>query len=235
MLKPRTTKLSNNQSMRYFLFFFCLLFTTQLFGQRKKRVKPKKFFHVQSAFLIDNSFELQYRGFNFLNLGFSKVKNNTQRSLSLELIAFEVIKSTTLVRRNITEPLSGSKGRRLSAELVYNYSFALNEKITDGFFAGPSASFGYNALKTTPITTAQFPTSNNCLCLGLGMNTGYNWSLNKKTMLTISTRITLIDIGYLRTRVQNPAWTVRQQRSSGLKTDFIRGQFPLMVGMNFKL
>jgi len=221
--------------MKYFLFAFCLLFTTQVFGQRKKRKKPQKFFHAQAAFFADNSFELQYRGFNFLNLGFSKVKNNRQRRLSLELIGFDVKKEKTIITRNFISPIRGFTGKRRSAELIYDYSFALSEKITDGFFVGPSASIGYNALKTIPLTTAQFPTSINCFCFGLGFNTGYNWSLNKKTMLTISTRITLLDTGWERMRVKNPAWTVRQQRSSSFKFDFIRPQFPLMVGINFKL
>lgn len=224
--------------MKYFLLAFCLLFTFQVFGQRKKkrRVKPKTFLHVQGGYMFDKSLNFPYRGFNMINLGWSKLKDKRQQSIELELMGYKVKKAVYLIDdfNNRSYPLSGFDGIRLSAELLYNYSFGLGEKITDGFFIGPSGSLNFNLLRTVPLI-ATFPNNNICLCLGMGTNAGYNWSLNKKTMLRFSTRMTLVDVGWQRNRIENPAFSRKQQRTNKFKTDFLRNQFQIMVGINFKI
>jgi len=226
--------------MKYFLLAFCLIFTAQVFGQRKKkrRVKPKTFLHFQGGYMFDNSLNFPYRGFNIVNLGWSKLKDKTQRSIELELIGYNVKKALFIIDDFNNFPpfaVRGFTGKRRSVELIYNHSFGLGEEITDGFFVGPSGSLIFNSLTTTPLSSAAFPTREICLCIGVGMNTGYNWSLNKKTMLRFSTRISFVDFGWERTRVSNPNFDVRQQRTSKFKTDFLRNQFQVMVGLNFKI
>ena len=227
--------------MKYLLLVFCLLFTAQVFGQRKKkrRVKPKTFLHFQGGYMFDNSLNFPYRGFNIVNLGWSKLKDKTQRSIELELIGYNVKKAILLIDDfNNLPPIDtrGFTGKRRSVELIYNHSFGLGEEITDGFFLGPSGSLIFNSLTTAPLGSSVFPTREICLCIGVGMNAGYNWSINKKNMLRFSTRISFVDLGWERTRVSNPSFqTVRRQRINSFKTDFLRNQFQVMVGLNFKI
>ena len=54
-------------------------------------------------------------------------------------------------------------------------------------------------------------------------------------MLSISSRITLLDLGWQRNRNLNPTLTRSQQRSSKFQADFIRNQFQLNIGLNFKI
>lgn len=214
--------------MKYLLFFFCLLFTSQLYGQRNKYARTNYFLHVQGGILLGNSFDIPYRGFNLVNVGWSKSKNNTLQSVQLELIGFNVEKE-----KNVAVP-EDYRSRRRSMELIYNYSFALTQEVRDGFFIGPSASLIINSNATGP-SASTILIEEICLCFGAGMNTGYNWKLNKSTMLGISTRITLVDIGWLRTYIKNPTFPQPYRISSEFETNFIREQFQLMIGLNFQL
>lgn len=224
---------------------FCLLFTSQAYsqkkGKRKKKDKPKSYLNIQGGLLSSKTFDQNYTGFNLVNLGFSKIKKNKQQSLQLELIGYKVndiiTRTTTSLDSTfiIEEILQGSNNKRRSIELLYNYSFGLTDDITDGFFMGPSASLIYNSNQTSPGSTAQFPIRENCLCLGIGMNTGYNVTLNKNLMLTISSRVTLLDIGWGTTQILNPGFTTSQQRTNKFQTDFLRNQFQLNIGLNFKI
>jgi len=228
--------------MRYLLLALCLLFTSQVYGQkkgkRKRKVKSTYFLNVQGGLLVDKPFDLTYTGFNLVNLGYSKIKNNTQRSLQLELLGYNISQLTTRIDTFmnvvIEEPISGSGTKRRSIELLYNYSFGLTD-IMNGFFIGPSGSLVYNYIEKIPVTTAQFPVSQPCLCLGMGMNIGYNASINKNLMLSISSRFTLLDIGWEWKRVRNPSITVQDQRISKFQADLIRNQFQLNIGLNFKI
>ena len=109
---------------------------------------------MQGGFLFDHTFDDEpffdktYTGFNLINLGWSKIKNNTQRSFQLELIGFKVDKIKfridTVNIIEVPEPLYGFEGIRRSVELVYNHSFGLSEDISNGFFIGPSGSLIVN-------------------------------------------------------------------------------------------
>jgi len=217
--------------MKYLLFFFCLLFTSQLYGQRNKNARTNYFLHVQGGFLLDNSFDIPYKGFNLVNVGWSRSKKNTLQSVQLELIASNVKKE----RISNNTVVGVYEGKRRSIELIYNYSFGLTEKVTNGFYIGPSASLIVNSNAIIPLTSSAFPIEDICFCFGAGVNTGYNWKLNKSTMLGISTRITLVDIGWVRTEHKIPNLTPRQRISSKFGADFIRDQFQLMIGLNFQL
>ena len=217
--------------MKYLLLSCCLLFTFQVSAQGKKKSKSQNLFHIQGGFLLDNSFEKSFTGFNLLNIGLSKVKNNKLRSFQLELIGFEVSEQT--ISNNTI--IAGYSGRRLSAEVIYNYSFALSNNVLNGFFYGPSASFIVNSNLITPKTSASFPFEEICYCLGIGVNSGYNWSIGSSKMLSLATRITLLDVGLKNNNISNPILTEREQILSKFSADFLRDQFQLMVGLNFNI
>ena len=234
--------------MRYLLLVFCLLFSSQVYGQkkgkRKGKVKAKQLLSIQGGLLIDHTFnepmfDKTYTGFNLINLGWSKIKNNTQRSFQLELIGFKAdeisVRTDTIDNFILTMPTSGFDGKRRSIELLYNHSFGLTEDIANGFFMGPSGSLIFNKTQTIPLVSAQFPSDQFCLCLGLGTNAGYNWSINKNLMLSISSRVTLLDIGWQRTKNEIPGRDPRQTTSSKFQTDFLRRQFQVNIGLNFKI
>lgn len=196
-------------------------------------MKPDYLLHAQGGFLMDKSFDKTYKGFNLLNVGVSRLKNNKLQSLQLEMIRFKVEDITFL--SGFSYPVRGYTGEHKSTELIYNHSLGLTRDIKNGFYVGPSVSIIFNSNLILPATTASFPVEEVCFCIGGGVHAGYNWSLSKSIMLSVSTRITLIDIGWLRTEVRDPNRTLKQQRSSKAHTDFLRPQYPLMIGLNFIL
>ncbi len=233
--------------MRYLLLVFCLLFSSQVYGQkkgkRKGKVKAKQFLSIQGGLLIDHTFneamsDKTYTGFNLVNLGWSKIKNNTQRSLQLELIGYNVNEKRTRVdtigNMEFDRILGGFDGKRRSIELLYNHSFGLTEDIANGFFMGPSGSLNFNYNKTVPVIGGNIE-SKFCLCLGVGMNTGYNVSLNKNLMLSISSRVTLLDLGWQRIQREITGIDIRNSTKSKFHADFLRNQFQLNIGLNFKI
>lgn len=220
------------------LYTFCLLLTTQLYGQRKKNKKPEKFFQVQFGYLVATGFDKTYTGFNAINIGLSKQKNKRIQSLELELIRFDI--ENIILPPFIPDPSlpppppRGSKRERRSLEVIYNYSFILSQK-KDGFYLGPSGSFVINSNEIIPFTLIVFPTQQICFCIGAGFNSGYNWRLGKKVILGVSTRITLMDFGLLSEEIRNPVFLPIQRRNTRFSVDFLRPQYQLELGMKFKI
>ena len=210
----------------------CLLLSIQLFGQRKKKIKADNFITVQGGLLHDKHSDPSITGFNMINLGWSKAKDNVLQSIEMEWIGFSTDKRV-IIRDN--DPWQGFTRERKSYELIYARTYALFGDINNGFYVGPTASLNLNENSIIPATTADFPTQESCYCVGIGVKANYSWSITEKLFLNFSSRMTFIDIGWLRTQTKDPTLTIRQQRSDEFKTNFLRKQFPLMIGVSLKL
>ena len=130
--------------------------------------------------------------------------------------------------------LFGFERQRKSIELIYNHSLSLSKDI-GGFYIGPSGSIIINSNISTPVFSGAFPNKVVCFCLGVGLNSGYNWALNENLVLGISTRFTLLDIGMVRDEVQNPILTLNQRSSTEFEADLIRKQYQLMIAVKIKI
>ena len=83
--------------------------------------------------------------------------------------------------------------------------------------------------------STEFPKGEKCYCLGIGVKADYIYQLKKKIYLLMSTKLMVLDIGYGIHRVFNQNLVIRQQQSKEFTTNFLRKQFPLMIGIGFKL
>ena len=229
--------------MKYLILPVCLLLCFNLYGQRKKRAKSNTFLKIQGGFLYDAHPNNDYAGFNILNLGWMKVKEKKMQGIELELIGY---KSDLQLEdgESFMSPMNGGifgpppKGwakERHSIELSYFRSSALIGDIENGLFLGPIGSVGIINTEFFPTATTDFPIADKCYCLGLGMKADYSLHLAKRLYLNASTRLTIFDLGILETRIQRLTTILRQQTSTNFDFNLIRKQFPLMLGLAFKL
>ena len=226
--------------MKYFLLVFCLFFSSQVYGQEKGKRKGdeniKQYLGLQGGLFFDKSFNQSYTGFNLINIGWSQIKNRTQRSIQLEFIGY---KNLDLIRVFIPstniEELRGFRYQRRSIELLYNHLFGLSSDVTNGFFIGPSGSMMFNSKHTFPSESRYTSSKEICLWFGVGMNAGYNWSIHKNIMLSVSTRVTLFHLGWQREDEMAPSTDTIVFRGISYPIAFLRDQFQLNIGLNFKI
>ena len=158
--------------------------------------------------------------------------NYVLQSIELEWIGFSTDKR---VIRSDNDPWQGFTRERKSYELIYARTYVLFGDLNNGFYVGPTASLNINKNSIIPANSASFPSEETCYCVGIGVKANYSWSITEKLLLNVSTRITIIDLGRLRTEVKDPTLTIRQQRTNKFDANFLRKQFPLMIGVSFKL
>jgi len=226
--------------MRYLILAFSILFFLPLHGQRKKNKKSEHILHVRGGFISDfktDESELNYNGFNVLNFGWSKVKGNQLHGIEVEGFSFTEGFVEFIVTNMDTIITRGLDRNRTTVELIYSRMYALNNNdITKGLFVGPTGSILYNRDENIPAVTTAFPIATDCFCIGLGARAGYNWRLLDRLMITFSTKATLLDIGWKRERVLNPILTKSQKiAEEGVNADFIRPQYQIMLGLNFRI
>ena len=234
--------------MKYFILFISMLFILPVYGQRKKSKKrskksekSEKFIHVRGGYLLDygdGNNRISYDGFNILNLGWSKANGKMLQSFEVELLGFEsgfIIKTPPM--GNLSFADTGLDRQKRSLELIYSRLYTIGESdVTNTFSIGPTGSLLFNEDSIDPVIISSFPITNYCFCIGIGARANYNWRVSNRFMLSFSTRVTLLDFGWQRQRIDNPILTQRQRvMESGFGADFLRSQFQFMLGLNFRI
>ena len=218
-----------------FLFSITILISLQSYGQSIENLIVKNYLYGQAGYLIDNEKDKFYSGFNVLNIGWSRQKGNKLSAFEVELVEFEFTKDTsTVIYPNNQVIVHGFRKKRRSAEFIYNYSFLLSETV-NGFSFGPTASILFISNAKNPLSSIGFPNESICACAGLGANAAYYLRLSDGISVGLSTRISLMDIGWERVEEKNPVLTNEERVTSGFIVDFPRNQFQMMLGFRFKI
>jgi len=210
-----------------------------LYKIKRRRIKANqedRYFQAQWGYFYETAGEKTYSGFDFLNLGFTKSKKNIQKNFELEYVGFTTITkvtSTNFMGREVV--LSGEFRRRRSLEFIYGHIFLLSQNKPHGFFLGPTASLLLELDKIDPLASFSFVIKDWCACIGLGFKAGYDWEISKDMTMNLTTRLTLIDAGYLRTKLENPSVPLNLRFASSFTTRLLRKQFPLMIGVRFRI
>ncbi|MBI1227005.1 MAG: hypothetical protein GC192_17370 [Bacteroidetes bacterium] len=213
--------------MKHLLLSLFLLSSLCLYGQKKE--KPVYFLKLQGALLYDVHPKNDYLGINLINLGRAKYYDGILRGLDLEFIRYN-----SGGQEKVEDYTKWSK-ERTSFELEYYRSYPIIGGIENGFFIGPSASLLYSQSTFMPNNSTRKRTDEICECLGLGAKLDFFRKISKSVYLDIGTRFTLLDLGFQITQGYDPTLPKKSQRTKDFSADFLRSQFQLMVGVNFKL
>ena len=218
--------------MKSIIIGCCILLCFPLFGQGKKKIKQEQYVHIQGAFFYDSNLDVDYTGFNLVNIGWTKYKAKRAQSLELEFIGFkadgdEIISPFGLIPE--------STRTKRSLELIYSRTYAILGTASNGFYIGPTASLNLNYDFIAPNTTGSFPINSISTNIGFGIKTGYNWKITKRILFNLSTRLTMFDTGLESLQIENPNLPIALQTSTSFQFDLIRDHFPLMFGFSYKL
>ena len=223
--------LSKFYSMRYAILFFCFSMTFNLFGQSRKSKRPIYFLKTQGGFLFDAHPNNTYKGFSIFNGGLLKHKNGVLQGFDLELIKYD---SDTQKKTDGRRGYGWSREKE-SIELSYFRSYSVIGDIDKGLFVGGFASAGLSKDFFWPSASSRYKYEEKCLCFGLGIKLDYFFKLKKKIYLDVSTKITLVDFRLDREQRFDPRIPYVWQLDKAFNIDFLRNQFPLMIGLNFRL
>ncbi len=218
--------------MKYSLLVVALLFASLLSAQKKSATINSNAFKIQGAYFFDGHPVENYKGFNLVNLGFLKVKDRKVMGLDMEGIFTE---STADKNTQQTSPrLPFCVVNKRSLEISAYKTYGLLGSFKNGLYVGPMFSIGFLREEQEPDARfVAFPDNKSLLKLGAGVKADYYVSLSQKLFFTVGTRLTLLDFGVLKGRIENPTLPIRQQRYGGFEFNFVRPQFPLMLGLVF--
>lgn len=235
------------------LLFFCV---NVLYGQRAKKPKINYFMNVDVGFIFekydgfdDRIYERissqrilkkgnNYLGFGPISFGFSKIKNKKLSELQLEWID---LKSNTILHYSNTNNFLFTDSKpQTSRSLSIHYFYSLYQIGEKNIFdIGPSLGAGYirHRLGDEYYSFANYtPLSTSCVCLHLGIRMNYQIVLSKFWRLNIASRLVLLDAGFYRDRRLDPSLPPRAQISSeGIRAEFWREQYPLTVGLSYRI
>ncbi len=220
--------------MKYSLLVVALLFTSLLSAQKKSTAINSKAFKIQGAYFFEGHPVENYMGFNLVNLGFMKVKDRKVIGLDLE---GRFIESTVDKNKQQTSPrLPFCVVNKRSLEFSAYKTYGVLGSFKNGLYVGPMLSLGFLREEQEPdVSLLAFPDNKSLLKLGAGVKADYYISLSQKLFFTVGTRLTLLDFGFLQGRVENPTLPILEQKYSGFEFEFVRPQFPLMLGLVFLL
>jgi len=211
-------KYKNLNIIIVFIFIFLLNFS--LYAQQSN-YSPDNYAQIKFGYLIDGISNSNYKGFNAVNLGWSRHENKRIQNFEIELIRYK-------------SQLELYTRERKSIEAIYSYSIILS-KNKNGFYVGPVASIIATEIEIEPLTSSSFPIATSCFCSGLGLNSGFNWRLNDKLILGLSSRLTVFEFGLIGQHIENPVLPEELRTMSALHFDIIRKQYQLMLDIKFRI
>ena len=217
--------------MRCLFLFIVTLIAFQAQAQRKSR-HPEYFLKAQGGYFIDINDYKNYKGFNIANIGWAKYQKGVLQEIDLEFTKYDLEFSEYFAVYGYD---FYGREKRTSLELSYNHLFALVGDIDHGLFAGPFTSLLYMKEHTFPIWWNTYPYENTCYCLAIGSKFNYVFALNKRLFVNVSSKVSMLDIGVLRSYVNNPIYPPDQNTTTKFSADFIRPQYQLMLGLSIKL
>ena len=204
---------------------------------RKRLAKLKnRYFQAQWGYFYETAGEKLYSGFDILNLSLTKSKKNIQKSFEFEYVGFSTYTESSF-RTNTGRKIivDGEFRQRKSLEFIYGHVFLLSKNKPHGFFIGPTASLLLELDSKDPLISSTFEIKDWCACIGLGFKAGFDIEISEDMTMNLGTRLTLIDAGLLRTKIENPSIPLNLRSANSFTTRLLRKQFSIMVGVRFKV
>ena len=217
--------------MKYAILFLSLSITVNLIGQSQKSKKPKYFLKLQGGFLYDGHQNNSYKGFSLINLGWVKHQNNVLQGFDLELIKY----NSDVQRKEGSRRGYGWNRDKISAELSYFWSYRMFGTLKNGLFAGGFGSLIWSTDFFLPSSNSRYKYEERSKCLGLGLKLDYVFQLKKLIYLNVSTKLTLFNTGLTEEQRFSPFSPLKFQNDKKFVADFLKNQFPLIIGLQFRL
>lgn len=183
---------------------------------------------IQAGILFDQNEKADYLGPNILNLGWT-----TLRGAGLSELDFEFIYYDQSYDREGAEQYQDER-TRFSVEMTQFWSLVNFGRGIGKTHFGPTAAFMYRTEPTTsedPLGYKETVTNYN---LGFGLKALYLYEFNDNLFLNMSTRLTLADMGLETWKLDNPLLSDEQTAKEDFVFDFLRGQYQVNVGINFR-
>ena len=213
--------LNNHCPKIYFHRALCtiliVLLSASLYGQQKK-LKPKYFFNVNGAGLIEKNSVNTFSGFNLMKLGWSKNYDKRLHGFELEIFRYKKVEIS-----------------RFSINTGLFQAFQINKNLFNGLYLGYFSYLGYNKENFTPLFILPHRKKVKCYCMSIGPRMEYLHKIKQNIYLNIGTNIYLFEVGFHSRRILNPRLTERQQKSSSVKFNFLPERFQLLIGLSFRL
>ncbi len=227
--------------MKYLTFFFIIGISINTLAQSSENSQPNRFFKIQGGLVYDAQTSKDYVGFNYLNLGVSRLNNEKIDGMELELMAFDQIiqeASGFIITPTGVMPTGNPEDwncKRKTIELSAFRMFAIFGDVKNGVYLGPFISGRYMNTQLKPVdeNLALFPNRSNDVGLGLGGKLDYYAHLTSKMYLTLGLKFNLMLFDLNNTITPNPALTRRQQKQGGFDFGLLEGKVPVMIGFSF--
>lgn len=221
--------------MKNVLLLFCLLFSMSSSAQKKEITENAKFLKIQGGFFYEATNYAKYNGFNVLNIGFSQLKEEKIKGIDLQIMRYETIGEDEIISPVTPSFTNSGVFEKFDAEINAFVMLPVLGGFENGLYAGPMLSLSGTYEEFVPDTSNFFPYTEQRLGVGAGFKGEYYLSLTNKVLLTLGTRITLLNFGLSRGRTENPVLPRRQQLNAGFDFNFWDNYYPLMLGLSFKL
>lgn len=224
--------MNRKKAQKLTLLFICIFLNFNLISQNPIDDENSNYLSLKGGYFydIDNN---SRKGLNLLNLGYRIHNHDRAQSFEFEYVVFNTI-SDSIRNPNTYQLISGFERNQITVEFIYSYGILFSKNVHE-FSFGPTVSLLVRLDKLSPYSTNYFPTLNTTIAMGIGLNANYFLNVYKKLDLSLSSRFTLLDIGEIRQRIENPVLPENLQQSSAIHIDFSRNEYHIAIGLRYKL
>jgi len=221
-----------NVSQKIIFIYLLIQCFGSLNAQNSTFKNNAKYAQIRMGYVVDKELPT-FKGFNLFNVGYRFHNDNIVQNFEFEYIPFS--STQTIIDSNFpNEIVGGLKIDYKTYEFIYMYGYLLS-KSRHELSAGPTVSLRFVDYIQEPFNENSFPISNLCVCSGIGLNLGYAVKITKRMDFSLSSRITLFDIGYASQYIENPVLPESLRRRSNFSVEVIRKTYHLSFGLRFLL
>ncbi|MFZ1703457.1 MAG: hypothetical protein WAT79_03875 [Saprospiraceae bacterium] len=175
-----------------------------------------------------------YFGFSPVIFGVSKTRNQKITEVNIEWIN---LKSQYLID-DIFHMVTVGASRNLRSLTVNYFASVFYGGKKNTFNVGSNIGVGYarNFTKNLNYGLSWFDRSISCICFGIDVKAIYQLIINKFWRINFSTKLVLLDVGYINERKIDLNFPIKYQYTfQGFRAEIWRNQYPFTVGIAYKI